>query len=557
MSNTMTEAQSSLRNAEKFRTDLSVLHDAAVGVVLCRTREPYRALDSIKVVSFANKLPLYLWNVLNGWAKFSTDGACADGDNTKDPNMGMQRIGGLDGGTSLDDGFYVFMYPHYYMKPGAAVPSMVQAVKEYCRQFSITKKRRLVLLAPLGYSLPPELEEDVAILDFDPPSFAELGTALTDQMSDLPQEKRPPLVAADHDRIVAAGSGMSSQEFEAALARAIVVNRSRLPEVTADMIAGEVMKVKIEVVKRSEVLEVMPVADMGEVGGLDNLKEWVSERAGCFGQEAADYGIEAPKGIALIGPPGTGKSLLAKATASLLGLPLIKFDVSRVFQGLVGASEERVRASLKLLDAMAPCVAMLDEVDKAFQIGSGGDSGISQRVLGAILTHMQESTAPIFWVATANRTQNLPAEFLRRGRLDEVFSVSVPDADERMEVLRIHLRKRKTDPDDVPNLAAAVAGSEGFVPAEIEAAVKDAKIKAFVTKAPLTGDLIAEQLSNMRPLSEAFADQFAAMQVWAEQNARPASRSTEMRIQPRARARTRLVSVDQSRATNLDGEDPA
>ena len=556
MSNTMTAAQSTARNADLFRTQFAILHDAAVGVTLCRTREPYRAIDSVKALAFTKKQPLYLWTVLNGWSKFSADGEQTTGDNIKDPNLALQRIGGLDGGTTLDEGFYAFMYPHYYLKPGSAVPAMIQSLKEYCRQFSHQQNRRLVLVAPPGYSLPHELEEDITIIDFEPPSYAEIGTVFDEQINDLPSNRRPALSSDDRDMILAAGAGMSSQEFETALARALVTHRAELPNVDAVMIAGEVMKVKIEVVKRSEVLEVMPVdIDMDDVGGLDNLKEWVSERAGCFGQEAMDYGIEAPKGIALIGPPGTGKSLLAKATAALLHLPLIKFDVSRVFAGLVGASEERVRAALKMLDAMAPCVAMLDEVDKAFQIGTGGDSGISQRVLGAILTHMQESKAAIFWVATANRTDNLPAEFLRRGRLDEVFSVSVPDAAERMEVLKIHLRKRKVDPATVDGLDAAVARSDGFVPAEIEAAVKDAKIKAFIGKVPMTGSLIADQLSNMVPLSQAFAEQFDRMKTWAEQNARPASRSTVNRIAPRQRIRAALASVDSKRATSFNSDD--
>jgi AAA+ superfamily predicted ATPase len=557
----MTKEQSEHRNATAFQQDFAVLHDAAVGVTLCRSREPYRAIDSIKALAFAKKQPLYLWTVLNGWSKFTADGEQGAGDNTKDPNIALQRIGGLDGGATLDEGFYAFMYPHYYLKPGGSVPAMIQSIKEYCRQFSHQQNRRLILVSPPGYALPSELEEDVTILDFAPPSYAEIGQAFDEQMTDLPKERKPSLSAADRDAVLAAGAGMSNHEFETALARALVTHRRALPNVSGATLASEVMKVKIEVVKRSEVLEVMPSdINMDDVGGLDNLKEWVSERVSCFGQEAADYGIEAPKGIALIGPPGTGKSLLAKAVAALLMQPLIKFDVSRVFAGLVGASEERVRAALKMLDAMAPCVVMLDEVDKAFQTGGGGgDSGISQRVLGAILTHMQESKAPIFWVATANRTDNLPAEFLRRGRLDEVFSVSVPDAAERLEVLRIHLRKRRVNPDTVKGLDAAVARSDGFVPAEIEAAVKDAKIKAFVGKAEMTGELIADQLANMVPLSQAFADQFRNMQTWAENNARPASRSGDAKVaaSPRKRIRALAAVKDSGRATNLDGDTPA
>lgn len=562
MTTSMTTEQANVRNADVFRTNLNVLHNAAVGVIICRTREPYRALDSIKALAFAHKLPLQFWTCLSGWTKFSADGRQEDPDGVKDPNMALQKIEGLsDGGSSdMGGGFYAYMYPQHWVKQGGAQPSMLQAIKEYARSFSYgveADAKRLILITPPGYQLPGELEDDVTILDFDVPSFAELGTMLDEQIRDLPREKKPDLSSDDRLRIIAAGSGMSAHEFETALARALVTHRTKLPNLSGDEIAGEVLKVKVEVVKRSEVLEVMPSANMDEIGGLDNLKEWLDERAACFGQEAADAGIEAPKGIALIGPPGTGKSLVAKATAAKLGLPLIKFDVSRVFHGIVGSSEERVRAALKMLDAMAPCVVMLDEVDKAFQLGSGGDSGISQRVLGAILTHMQESPAAIFWVATANRTNNLPAEFLRRGRLDEVFSVTVPDETERMEVIKIHLRKRKVDPDTVDNLAAAVAGSDGFVPAEIEAAVKDAKIKAFVQQREVDGNLIAEQLSTMRPLSEAFAEQFAAMQLWAEQNARPASRSTESRIQPRRRARkpVHLVDGQQARATNLDGDD--
>jgi SpoVK/Ycf46/Vps4 family AAA+-type ATPase len=262
---------------------------------------------------------------------------------------------------------------------------------------------------------------------------------------------------------------------------------------------------------------------MDQVGGLDNLKEWVVKRRACFSTEAKEFGIEAPKGAGLFGPPGTGKSLSAKAIASSLGLPLIKFDVGRVFQSLVGQSEERVRASLKMLDSLAPCVVLLDEIDKAFQTNSGGDSGVSQRVLGAILTHMQESSSPIFWVFSANRVDRLPPELLRRGRLDEIFAVTVPDEDERLEILKIHLNKRKQKADDIPELDAAVAASEGYVPAEIEQAVKDALIEAFTNGGAITGPLIAEQLANMKPLSEAFAEDFNAMQQWAENNARPAS----------------------------------
>jgi SpoVK/Ycf46/Vps4 family AAA+-type ATPase len=288
-----------------------------------------------------------------------------------------------------------------------------------------------------------------------------------------------------------------------------------------------IMRVKTEVVKRSEVLEMMEPGSIEDIGGLENLKAWVRKRAGCFGQAARDFGVEPPKGIALIGPPGTGKSLGAKAIASVLGIPALKFDVSRVFNSLVGSSEARVRSALKMVDMMAPCVLMIDEADKAFAGqaggGGGGDSGVGMRVLGAILTWMQETKAPVFMVVTANRTAGLPSEFLRKGRLDEIFSVTTPHEGERLDILKIHLRKRGQNPDTVEGLADVAAYSNDYVPAELEAGVKDAIIEAFSTGVPVTGALIKDQISYMTPLKIAFAEDFAAMEKWAKENARPAS----------------------------------
>lgn len=170
--------------------------------------------------------------------------------------------------------------------------------------------------------------------------------------------KRPKFNDEEKARILAGGAGMTAHEFETALSRALVTHTAKLPNVPIDDISDVILKVKTEVVKRSEVLELMDADNMNNVGGLQNLKQWLAVRRGCFSEEAKAYGVDAPKGMALIGPPGTGKSLLGKATASGLGLPLIKFDVSRVFNSLVGSSEARVRSALKLIDGMAPCVVL-------------------------------------------------------------------------------------------------------------------------------------------------------------------------------------------------------
>lgn len=556
MSNTtnkLSDRQATVRNEDEFTSKLAILHKAAVGVVLVRTREPYRAIEAVKNFAAGSRTKFKSWSTLHGWLTpdLHDPNKKPEKDGTKDPVQALAKIGGvLDDSEGFDNGFYCMMFPHFWLKSNNPMPPMIQCIKDYCKLFS-ESKRRLILVTPPSFTLPGELQDDVVILDFDAPSYAELNS-LYDRLMQSFKDKAPNFSAEDRDRIIAAAAGMGQQEFDTALARAVVTHKDKLPNVPINDIVNSVMEVKTELVKRSEVLEVMPVQDMSEVGGLENLKEWLERRSHCFSQEAREFGIEPPKGIALIGPPGTGKSLCAKATASMLGLPLIKFDVSRIFNSLVGESESRVRDALKMIEAMAPCVVMLDEVDKAFQSNSGGgDSGVSQRVLGLILTFLQENTSPIFWVASANRVNNLPSEFLRRGRLDEVFSVSVPDARERLEVIKIHLRKRGKNPDQIDDLDVASDGSEGYVPAELEAAVKDALIEAFVRKVDITGELIREQLGNMKPLSVAFADDFNAMRTWAEQNARPASKSTEARQRVRARAAAPGTAGD--RDMSLDG----
>lgn len=562
MSRNLSTEQASARNANTYRRSLAILNQAAIGVVLCRTREPFRAIEALRDFAHGESSDFKVWTISRGWATYNRSNPAEEPtyDNAIEPLAALRAINGVGAQQGFGNGVFVMMYVH---KPLQQNLAMLQTMKEYCRLFPETKKR-LVLITTPTWELPEELTDDVVILDFDVPSYAELGETYDKLMASVPQAKRPAFNEDQKDRILSAGAGMTNHEFENAVSRALVTLRAQLPRVEISDFADIVMRVKTEVVKRSEVLEIMETAPMENIGGLEGLKDWVNKRKHCFSQEARDYGVEPPKGIALIGPPGTGKSAASKAIGSVLGLPLIKFDVSRVFNSLVGQSESRVRQALKMVDAMAPCVLMIDEADKAFagQAGGsgGGDSGVGMRVLGAILTWMQDTKSPVFMVVTANRTAGLPSEFLRRGRLDEIFSVTVPHEDERLEVLKIHLRKRGKNPDEVNDLAVAVQRCAGYVPAEIEAAVKDSIIEAFVQKRPLTGALIAEQFGNMVPLSEAFREQFDQMRLWAEQNARPASvpkGGTVADARPRSRARSggspAMPTAVGPRSLGLDG----
>lgn len=549
----MNKEQREVVNADRFRKHFGNIHLAAIAVTMIRTREPYRAIETLLQFAFTEGMGFQSWNILRGWDKFDRNdpSKAPTSDGSKDVNMALAKLGGTD----MGDGLYAMLYPHPFLK--TSIP-FVAMVKEYAKTFAEGKKR-LALIVPPGVTLPPELEDDITIVDFDTPSHRELADSLGRVLMAVPAQKQPNLSEEDRDRLLAASAGLTAHEAEAAFSRAIVENRAKLPRVTADELASVVLAVKVEAVRKTDILEVMPAENMSNVGGLANLKDWVRKRARCFSDEAREFGIEPPKGVLLVGPPGTGKSLTAKAIAKEMGLPLIKFDVSRVFAGLVGESEARVRSALKMIEGMSPCVVLIDEVDKALGgvATGGGDSGVSKRVLGAILTWMQETKAPVFNVLSANRVDALPAELLRRGRLDEVFSVSVPNASERMEILRIHLSKRGKNPDSIQGLAEAVNACEGYVPAEIECAVKDALIEAFTSEIEVTGPLITSQFANMVPISVAFAEDFTRMQTWAENNARPANRAGEgdtiVRSRVRTRPTTQVSGSPGPRVLGLDG----
>ena len=483
------------------------------------------------------------WDCVRGWSLYT------DNPNDKpksekivEATSALLRINDVpgEGKEAWREGVFVMQYPHWVLPKS---PVFIQCLKSYVRDFSETKQR-LVLVVPEGFQLPKELENDIVMMDLDLPSRTELSDIyrrIADASFGDNQMQKELFPPGEVESIISIGSGMTEMEFETAVGRAMVSNKATFPNIPLQDFCRVVRESKTEVVRRSEVLELMSAGRMEDVGGLDILKGWVAKRRVCFSKDAKAFGVDKPKGIALIGPPGTGKSVSAKAIAALLGIPLIRFDVGKVFNSLVGESESRVRSALKLMEAMSPCVAFVDEVDKAGidPRKGGGDSGVGQRVMGALLTFMQESQADIFWIMTANRVDSLPPEMLRKGRLDEVFAVLPPNNIERLEVLRIHLRNRKQDPDAITDLALAVDASNGFVSAELEAAVKEAIVDSYHANcSAVTGAAIATHLFNMKPLSVAFPEDFEKMRAWAEANAKPASSpSAEQASRPRERSR--------------------
>lgn len=529
-----------VKNADEFIKELTKLSDAAIGVVFVRTREPYRAQDSLYEWAIQQNKDFKVWTILSGWQSYAVSGEGSEAIvNGETVEIDTSRPISKDGIISMDkallkvsetfpnDGCYVVMNGHPFLEG----PYVKQFIKQHV-QDALNSDKRLIWLVPDWLTVPQELEDDVYVLDYKTPSHKELKLVWDDHKLSLEKDCLTHFKNEDVDLIIQNSIGMTAMEFDSALAIAFVENKERLSSkhdnpITPQEIINVIMKAKVEVIKKTDILELMPPATMDEVGGLDNLKHWLQMRTGAFTEEAQEFGVDQPKGMLVVGPPGCGKSLVAKATSSVLNIPCIKLDIGRVFQQFVGQSEQRMRSALNQVEGMAPCVLFIDEVDKGLGGAmGGGDSGTTSRVFGTLLTWLQErdnSLSPIFVIMTANNVIGLPPELMRRGRLDEIFAVTFPNVEERKTILRIHVEKRGHSlPDDAYTQIAE--HTHDFVGAELEAVVKDAITTCFYSGSrELTANHIINEAKAIVPLSKAFADKVSAMAKWAEDNAKPAS----------------------------------
>jgi len=283
---------------------------------------------------------------------------------------------------------------------------------------------------------------------------------------------------------------------------------------------------KEQIIRKSGILEFFPVSEsLTDVGGMDSLKRWLQKRGHAFSEKAREFGLPQPKGILLLGVQGCGKSLICKASASLWKTPLLRFDVGKVFSGIVGGSEENIRKAIKTAEAISPCILWIDELEKGLsgiQSSSFSDAGTTARVFGTFLTWQQEKAVPVFTIATCNSVENLPPELLRKGRFDEIFFVDLPSDAERREIFSIHITKRNRDADafDLDTLSKV---SSGFSGAEIEQAVISGMFDAFDENAELETKHILEAIYDTVPLSVTMKEGIEHLRKWAATRAIPAS----------------------------------
>jgi len=477
-----------------FEQELDLLIRSSYPIIYIPTPEEERVEQLITYVGEAGSpaREVHMWDIVNGFE---------GGEARNNPIAGLNEV---EKARPEIPALFVLRDFHRYLED-VQVSRKLRNLARHLRD----SRKTLILTAP-SMRIPDDLAEEITVLDLLPPTYDEIAVELDTLLQSTPVR----LSEGGKDALIKAAQGLMLSRIRLALGRA-VASYGRMDERAIPIMLEE----KKQRIRRTEVLEFWPATEtMEDIGGLDRLKSWLDQRSSAFTEEARRYGLPNPKGILLVGIQGTGKSLSAKATASLWQLPLLRLDVGRLMGGLVGQSEARTREMIRIAEAMAPCVLFIDELDKAFAgLGSGyvGDSGTSARVFGTILTWMEEKTSPVFIAATANSIQALPPEVLRKGRFDEIFFIDLPSERERREIFQVHMSKVRPNRIREFDLSRLAFQSEGFNGAEIQQAIYDAMHLAFHQQREFNTQDILYAMSEIIPLSSTAGERIRRLQEWA------------------------------------------
>jgi SpoVK/Ycf46/Vps4 family AAA+-type ATPase len=477
-----------------------------------QSSEYMRSLQEIRLAAKETNRELWVWTLSKGLMK---EGTAKVADDTDGPSNALDFM------MKINNKSVVAMpLMHHFLEDPGIQAKIIDLIHHYK-----ASQKTVVIISPV-VKLPPEVEKEFALVEMTLPGPDELNSVIQGIIDGTKLKGDSVPNAEMRKHLIEAALGLTTSEAENAFTLSYVRSKMNNSEKRWD--PAVVMEEKCQTLKKTGLLTYYPPQGNGlkQVGGMANLKEWISKRKQAFTDKAKEYGLPSPKGILMVGPPGSGKSLGAKAISEELGLPLLRCDMGRIFAGLVGASEENTRRVIQTAEAVAPCVLWLDEIEKGFA-GSGAgnlDSGVGARVLGTFLTWMQEKTSAVFVYATANNVSALPPELLRKGRFDETFSVLLPNEDERREIFHIHLAKRGREKViKTLNMDGLIKDTEGFSGAEIEAVINEAMFTAFsANREPGMID-IQMAVDETVPLSEMMKSQIEAMQEWCKGRTRPAN----------------------------------
>lgn len=470
------------------------------GLLHLETEEESRAGTLLAHVADGMAVPMYTWSRSRGLRRVGLDDPVYD---TQDPAKALRHVAAAG----------IAAVYHFPTLGGALEGQDLLVSLARDAALSLEGVDGAIVLTSPGSELPRPLAELAAHVTLPGPSEAEFTRLLSNIVRDMSRATHIDVSLSNAERtaLVKQLAGLTLMEAEKVLTKAIVEDGALTPD---DL--GHVLEAKRRIVEREGLLEYYPVEHtLTEVADLKGLKDWLAKRTAVVRDpdRARAFGLNFPKGVLLLGVPGCGKSLAAKAVAGAWALPLLKLDPSNLYNKYVGESERNFRRAMAVAERMAPVVLWVDELEKAFASG-GEDGGVSHRVLGTFLSWMQDRTGDVFVVATANDVRALPPEFLRKGRFDEVFFVDLPDAEVREEIFRIHLRRRGRDPAAL-DLGTLAGHTDGFSGAEIEEVVVSALYTAFAQKAQVDTSLLAREAAATRPLSVTMREGIEDMRAWA------------------------------------------
>lgn len=470
------------------------------------TFEDYRCakvISELCKIAFKTPLEFFTWS--------STDGL-AQGD--KKINGTHEPIAALEF-VMKHEPSAVFVFKDLYvdMKEN---PKLVRKLRDTYQSLKNNFKT-LIMTSPTAY-VPSELSKEIAILDFPLPTPAELDKLLSASL-EAAKGVEIDLTDQDKDDFVKSATGLTWDEARLAFSHAFsgkkVINRDAVKVVIEE---------KSRIVRKDGILEYIDVDfSMEEIGGLDNLKEWLLARTKFFSREAQKFGLSAPKGILLTGISGCGKSSCVKAISQYWRLPLMRLDMTKVYGGFAGNPEESMRRALQTIEAVAPVILWIEEIEKGVAGFAQGDGGITARIFSSFLTWMQEKKALVFVAATANQIDQLPPELLRKGRFDEIFFTDLPSEQERSDIFKVHINKRKHDATKFKLVDLAKA-TTGFSGAEIEQVVASGMFQSFSQKRKFNDLDLYREISKTVPLSTTMSEQIKEIKRWADKRAVRASK---------------------------------
>ena len=484
--------------------ELAVLIESGYALIALLTFEEDRGLEALQQAAASRQAALAVWSATQGFGD-------KPGALPASPSEALSRIAATETRT-----VFALLDFHRYL----ADPTVVRQVRDLLNPLR-ARGQALVIVSP-AQVIPPELEKEITALELPLPVLADLRRILDESLSARRVNLSPEVAEA----MVRASLGLTAAQARRVFTRALL-ERPRFSLADIPL----VLEQKKEIIRRTELLEFFEVSEtLRHIGGMDQLKQWLTNRAAAFGEDARRYGLPEPKGLLLLGVQGCGKSLCAKAVSNLWQMPLLRLDASMVLGSQQNSPEENMRRSIQLAESLAPCVLWIDEIEKGFsahQVSGTQESGRVSRAFASFLTWLQEKTQPVYVIATANSISELPPELVRKGRFDEIFFVDLPNLHEREEIFAVHLRKRQRDPAafDVPGLAKAC---EGFSGSEIEQCIISAMYEAFTAGQEVTAEHIRRDLEETVPLSQTMEEKIQELRDWAKNRARTASLDTKL-----------------------------